>query len=75
MNIKNTSINVEERTAVISYHSNTLNEDVDVTVICHESGDLDFENFESLSEEEFQEICDYVANDEEINNTFSDEEE
>jgi hypothetical protein len=73
MNIKTTSINVEERTAIVRYHSNILNEDVDVVVICHESGELDFENFESLSEEEFNEVCDYVTEDEVINNAFSDE--
>jgi hypothetical protein len=67
MNI--TNINIEERTAIISYKNK------DIKVLFSKGEELDFEGIEDLSEEEFNEVSNFVMFNEELISNFCNEEE
>jgi hypothetical protein len=67
MNI--TNINIEERTAIISYKNK------DIKVLFSKDEELDFEGIEDLNEEEFNEVSNFVMFNEELISNFCNEEE
>lgn len=58
------NINKKQRTAVIRY------KDVDVTAIFHRDGEMDWENYESLAEEEFNDLTLWVIENKELEKVF-----
>jgi hypothetical protein len=70
------SINTEDRSAIIRYHnrgnwSNYMQPiEKDIKVIFHEGGELDFENYEFLTDEEFNDLTNFIADDEALNEVF-----
>jgi len=63
------TINIKERTAIISY------KDKDVKVLFSKDEELDFEGIEDLNEEEFNEVSNFVMFNEELISNFCNEEE
>jgi hypothetical protein len=70
------TIDKEDRSAIIRYHAkgNCLNYmqpiSKDIKVIFHEGGEMDFENFEFLTDEEFNDLTTFITEDEALNETF-----
>jgi len=63
------TINIKDRTAIISYKNK------DVKVLFSRDEELDFEGIEDLSEEEFNEVSNFVMFNEELISNFCNEEE
>lgn len=63
------TINIKDRTAIISYKNK------DVKVLFSKDEELDFEGIEDLSEEEFNEVSNFVMFNEELISNFCNEEE
>ena len=62
-------IDKKVRSAIVRYHSQRKG-DVDVELFFHFNGDIDFENFERLTEKEFQALNDFAIFDEKLNEAF-----
>ena len=58
------NINKKQRTATIRY------KDVDVKAIFHRDGEMDWENYESLTEGEFNDLTMWVIENEELEKIF-----
>jgi len=67
MNI--TNINIEEKIVIINYKNK------DIKVLFSKDEELDFEGIEDLSEEEFNEVSNFVMFNEELISNFCNEEE
>jgi hypothetical protein len=67
--MKITNINIEERIVILSFKNK------DVKVLFSKDEELDFEGIEDLSEEEFNEVSNFVMFNEELISNFCNEEE
>lgn len=75
-NFEGISIDTKDRSAIVRYHnqgnwSNYMQPvEKDIKVIFHEGGEMDFENFEFLTDDEFSDLTMFIYNDEAINKAF-----
>ena len=68
-NFEGISLNQQDRSAIVRYHS-VEGGTADIKVIFHEGGEMDFENFEFLTEEEFNDLTMFLYEDEAVNEAF-----
>jgi len=62
-------INKNKRTAIVRYTSKKQ-KTTDIKVIFHQIDEVDYENFESLNDKEFDALTEFVANNSKFSNVF-----
>ena len=63
------TIDKEDRSVIVRYYSEQ-EEDIDVKVIFHECDECDYENYERLTDEQFNELTYFVLSNKEVNEAF-----